>query len=72
MSAFGANLGLKEADMEKMTRAFAGVQQVAISMRGNQILILVTGRSPEASLPALDQGWKAALPLRKSIWRSSG
>jgi len=59
MSAFGASQGVKQADMEKIIQAFSGVQQVALSLRGDQVLMMVSGGSPDAVTPALEPGWKA-------------
>jgi hypothetical protein len=59
MSALGANQGLKEANMGPIFDAFSSVDQVALSIRGGQILIMVTGYSTESTLPALEAGWKA-------------
>lgn len=59
MSALAANQGLKEADMGKIFDAFSSVDQVALSIRGEQTLIMVTGCSKESTLPALETGWKA-------------
>jgi len=59
MSAFGASQGLKETDMEKIIQAFSGVQQVALSIRGDQVLMMVSGYSPDALVPTVEPGWKA-------------
>jgi hypothetical protein len=62
MSALGASQGLKEANMGPIFDAFSSVNQVALSIRGDQTLIMVTGCSKESTLPALETGWKA-LPV---------
>jgi hypothetical protein len=59
MSALAANQGFKEADMVKIFDAFSSVDQVALSIRGNETLLMVTGCSRESTLPALESGWKA-------------
>jgi len=59
MSALGANQGLKEANMGTIFDAFSGVNQMALSIRGEQTLIMVTGYSRESTVPALEPGWKA-------------
>jgi hypothetical protein len=59
MSAFGASQGLTEMNMEEIIQAFSGVQQVALSLRGDQILMMVNGCSPDTTVPALEPGWKA-------------
>jgi hypothetical protein len=59
MSALAANQGLKEANMGPVFDAFSSVDQVALSIRGDQTLIMVSGCSRDSTLPALDAGWKA-------------
>jgi hypothetical protein len=59
MSAVAANQGLKEANMGPIFDAFSSVNQVAVSLRGDQTLIMVSGCSKECSVPALEAGWKA-------------
>jgi hypothetical protein len=59
MSALAANQGLKEANMGPIFDAFSGLDQVAVSIRGDQTLIMVSGCSRESTLPALEDGWKA-------------
>jgi hypothetical protein len=59
MSALAANQGLKEANMGPIFDAFTSVDQVAVSIRGEQTLIMVSGSSKESTLPALEAGWKA-------------
>ena len=39
MSALGANEGVSDADLQKAFAAFAGVDQVAVSSRGDQTVI---------------------------------
>jgi hypothetical protein len=59
MSALAANQGLKEANMGTIFDAFTSVDQVALSIHGNQTLIMVAGCSRESTVPALEAGWKA-------------
>jgi hypothetical protein len=66
MSAVAANQGLKEANMGPIFDAFSSVNQVAVSIRGDQTLIMVSGCSKECSLPALETGWKA-LPAENGM-----
>ena len=67
MSAVGANQGLTEMDMEKIIQAFSGVQQVALSLRGDQLLIMVNGCSPDTTVPALEPRWKAVRAGRSMV-----
>lgn len=55
-----SNLGINPTAVQNAFRALSGVNQVAISVRGDATLILVTGRPADAILPALDRGWKSA------------
>jgi hypothetical protein len=59
MSALAANQGMKEASMGPIFDAFSSVDQVAVSIHGEQTLIMVSGSSRESTLPALEAGWKA-------------
>lgn len=45
--------------------ALSGVNQVALSVRGDKLLLMVTGRPAESILPAPKAGWKA-VPLGTS------
>ena len=55
----GAGQRITEADMRKIFEALSGVNQVAISVRDNRILVMVTGRRQGSTLPALEAGWKS-------------
>jgi hypothetical protein len=52
--------GLSSTDAQNIFRALSGVKQVALSVRADTILILVTGRPADAILPSLQAGWKSA------------
>jgi hypothetical protein len=58
----GSNLGMSPSAAQNVFRALSGVNQVAISVRVDTILILVKGRPADAILPALERGWKS-VPL---------
>jgi hypothetical protein len=58
----GASEGLAQADVQNIFRALSGIGHVALSIREDRILLLVTGRAPDAILPAPQAGWKA-VPL---------
>lgn len=55
----GIHQGLPEADARKMFEALAGAGQVALSIRGDQIVLMFTGHAADSVLPALEAGWKA-------------
>jgi hypothetical protein len=52
--------GLNATEAQNVFRALSTVHQVALSVHGDTILILVTGRPADAVLPALQTGWKSA------------
>ncbi len=59
MAGLGANQGLSGAEIGKVFDAFSNVDQVALSIRGDRVLIMATG-CPSDSIPALEAGWKTA------------
>ncbi|HVO97210.1 MAG TPA: hypothetical protein VMT15_04050 [Bryobacteraceae bacterium] len=58
MAGLGVSQGLAETDVKKILDAFSGVDQVALSVRGDQVLIMVTGSGADSALPAIEAGWK--------------
>jgi hypothetical protein len=54
-----SNKSLTATDAQKIFRAFSGVGQVALSIRDEKVVILVTGRGAESILPAPEAGWKS-------------
>ena len=58
----GLSQGLTPQETKNVFPALSSVNQVAISIRENKILILATGRAPDSILPASEAGWKA-VPL---------
>jgi hypothetical protein len=59
ISQLGARQGLTDADLQKIFDGLAGVDQVAFSARGNQVVVMVTGAVADSTLPAPEAGWKA-------------
>jgi hypothetical protein len=55
----GANQGLRQPEVQNIFRALSGVDQVALSLREDRIVLLVTGRAPDSILPAPEAGWKS-------------
>jgi hypothetical protein len=51
--------GATEADIQKIFAGLCGADKIALSLRDNQIVMMVTGRAPDSILPALEAGWKA-------------
>ena len=54
-----ANQGLAEGEPQKIAGALSGMDNVAISVHENQIVMMVTGSRTDSTLPALEPGWKA-------------
>src|SRR2546426_1776751 len=62
IAQLGAKQGLTEADMQKIFDGLAGVNQVALSVRDDRIVAVVTGRVTASTLSAPEAGLKA-VPL---------
>ena len=58
----GSNHGLSPAEAQNIFQALSGVKQIALSVREDKILLMVTGRPPDSILPAPKPGWKS-VPL---------
>jgi hypothetical protein len=54
-----AGQGATEADIRKIFAGLCGADKIALSLRENQIVMMVTGRAPDSILPTLEAGWKA-------------
>jgi hypothetical protein len=59
IAQLGASQGLTEADLRKIFDGLSGVDQVALSIRDNEIVAMVTGNVTDSTLPASEAGWKA-------------
>jgi hypothetical protein len=59
MAELGATQGLTEPDLGKVFEALSSVGQVAMSVRGDETVLMITGRATDSTLPVLDPGWKA-------------
>ena len=55
----GATGGLSRADVQNVLRGLSSVHQVALSIRQDRVVLLVTGRAPDSILPSPEAGWKA-------------
>lgn len=58
----GSKQGLTQDEAQNVFGTLSGVSQVALSVRGDKILLMITGRPPDSILPAPKPGWKA-VPL---------
>ena len=59
IAQLGASQGLSEADLQKIFDGLSGVDQVAFSVRNNRVVVMITGRVADSTLPAPEAGWKA-------------
>lgn len=62
----GTDQGLRQPELQNIFRALSGLDQVALSIRADRIVLMVTGRTPDSILPAPEAGWKA-VPLAGSV-----
>jgi hypothetical protein len=62
----GAGQGLGQPELQTIYRALSGLDEVALSIRADRIVLMVTGRTPDSILPAPEAGWKA-VPLAGNV-----
>jgi hypothetical protein len=55
----GAAQGLSQADVQNIVRGLSSVDQVALSVRDNRIVLMAVGRARDTILPAPQAGWKS-------------
>lgn len=55
----GAEQGLSQSDVETIFRGLSAVDRVALSLRDDRVVLMVTGRSNDSVLLAPGTGWKA-------------
>src|SRR5260370_14075586 len=67
IAQLGASQGLAEPDMQKIFAGLTGVDQIAISVRNNRIVAMITGRVTDSNLPAPAAGLKAVPVLVTGI-----
>jgi len=65
INQLGADQGLSQAEVQSIFRGLSAVDHVALSVRENRIVLMVTGRSRDSILLAPETGWKA-MPLEGS------
>ena len=59
----GARAALSEADLQKILDGLGGVDQVAVSIRNNRVVVMLSGSATDSMLPSPDSGMKTiALP----------
>ena len=59
ISQLGAKQDLSQAEMERIFEGLSGVNQIALSVRDNQTVVMVTGRVADSTISDLPLGWKA-------------
>lgn len=59
ISQLGAKQDLSQAEMDRIFEALSGVNQIALSIRDNRTLVMVTGRVADSTFAELPPGWKA-------------
>jgi hypothetical protein len=55
----GAKAGLTEADVKKLFDGLSGLDQIALSVRDNKVVAMLTGAEADAAPPAAEAGMKA-------------
>jgi hypothetical protein len=58
IAQLGARQGLGEADVQKIFDALSGVEHVALSVRDNRVVVMVTGRVTDPTLSVMEPGLK--------------
>jgi len=71
MAALGSKQGLSVQEMGRVFDAFSSVDQVALSIRGERVLLMVTG-SPADAASNLEAGWKATQVRNALLIGTSG
>ena len=56
----GAKHGLRPAEIQKVFDGLAGVDQIALSIRSNRVVAMVTGSVADSTLPVLEAALKIA------------
>jgi hypothetical protein len=67
IAQLGAIQGLTKADSEKIFEGLSGVYRVALSLRNDQIVIMITGHLADSSFPTLAAGWRAVPVAGKGV-----
>lgn len=58
ITQLGARQNLSEADLKKIFDGLSGVDQIAVSMRDNRFVVMLTGGVPERTVPSSDPSLK--------------
>jgi hypothetical protein len=59
IAQLGAHQGLGESDVRKILDGLSGLDQIALSVRDNRVVVMITGAATDTTLPAPESGWKA-------------
>ncbi len=60
ISQLGAKQDLSQAEMERIFEGLSGVNEMAISIRDDRTVVMITGRVADSAISDLPPGWKAA------------
>jgi hypothetical protein len=67
IAQIGGIQGLTPSDVNKLIESLSGMDQVAISIKQNQTLLMVTGRGADSIPPPLEAGWKAVAVVENAL-----
>jgi len=67
IAQIGGIQGLTPSDVNKLIESLSGVDQMAISIKDNQTLLMVTGRGADSIPPPLEAGWKAVAVVENAL-----
>jgi hypothetical protein len=67
IAQIGSIQGLSPSDVNKLTESLSIIEQVAISIKQNQTLVMVTGRGADSIPPQLEAGWKAVAVVENAL-----
>jgi hypothetical protein len=62
VAQLGAKAGLTDADVKKLFDGLSGLDQIALSVRDNKVVVMLTGSVADTAPPAPDAGMKAVSP----------
>lgn len=67
IARLGSSQGVSDTDVQKIFEGLSSVEQVALCTRENRVVMMVTGRGMDSTLPALQTGWKAVPVLGNAM-----
>jgi len=67
IAQLGSSHGLTEVDMQRIFAGLSGVDQIALSLHGNRVVMMATGPVADLPLPAPEDGLKATLTSGNAV-----